>query len=257
MRRREFLAFSASLLGASMAADVPAFGDVITPEIGRRLSLLKNVSVREKALNSDLIFRNEKRGRVAFLGGSITEMNGYRPMVCEYLQKKYPETEFDFVAAGIASTTSDVGAFRLKTDVLKNGPVDLFFVEFAVNDDVDGHFDLTHSIRGMEGIIRRMRLENPNVDIFMMFFVDEHKIDLYRKDEISTSIQAHTAVAERYGVTTLNFAKEVQERIDDKKLTWAEFGGVHPADRKELTVRGIPAPAPIPAQVVIPLRQHI
>lgn len=35
------------------------------------------------------------------------------------------------------------------------------------------------------------------------------------------------------------------------------FGGVHPADRKELTGRGIPAPAPIPAQVVIPLRQHI
>ena len=35
------------------------------------------------------------------------------------------------------------------------------------------------------------------------------------------------------------------------------FGGVHPADSKELTGRGIPAPAPIPAQVVIPLRQHI
>ena len=35
------------------------------------------------------------------------------------------------------------------------------------------------------------------------------------------------------------------------------FGGVHPADRKELTGRGIPPPAPIPAQVVIPLRQHI
>ena len=35
------------------------------------------------------------------------------------------------------------------------------------------------------------------------------------------------------------------------------FGGVHPADRKELTGRGIPAPAPIPAQVVIPLRPHI
>lgn len=35
------------------------------------------------------------------------------------------------------------------------------------------------------------------------------------------------------------------------------FGGVHPADRKELTGRGIPAPAPIPTQVVIPLRQHI
>ncbi len=35
------------------------------------------------------------------------------------------------------------------------------------------------------------------------------------------------------------------------------FGGVHPADRKELSGRNTPAPAPIPAQVAIPLCQHI
>ena len=35
------------------------------------------------------------------------------------------------------------------------------------------------------------------------------------------------------------------------------FGGVHPAPRMERTGGGTPAPAPIPAQVVIPLRQHI
>lgn len=35
------------------------------------------------------------------------------------------------------------------------------------------------------------------------------------------------------------------------------FGGVHPADRKELSSRSAPTPAPIPSQVIIPLRQHI
>ncbi len=35
------------------------------------------------------------------------------------------------------------------------------------------------------------------------------------------------------------------------------FGGVHPAGRKELTGNSIPVPVPAPAQVVIPLRQHI
>lgn len=35
------------------------------------------------------------------------------------------------------------------------------------------------------------------------------------------------------------------------------FGGVHPAGRKELTGRNDPVPAPIPREVVIPLRQHI
>ncbi len=35
------------------------------------------------------------------------------------------------------------------------------------------------------------------------------------------------------------------------------FGGIHPQGRKELSRRGIPTPAPIPAQVVIPMQQHI
>ena len=35
------------------------------------------------------------------------------------------------------------------------------------------------------------------------------------------------------------------------------FGGVHPAGRKELSSRSSPQPAPLPAQVVIPMAQHI
>ena len=35
------------------------------------------------------------------------------------------------------------------------------------------------------------------------------------------------------------------------------FGGVHPEGRKELSAGHVPTPAPIPAQVVIPLLQHI
>jgi len=193
--------------------------------------LPKNVVRRGEYRNSKRVFETTGRGRVAFLGGSITEMDGYRPMVCDYLTKKFPQTEFDFVAAGISSTCSDVGAFRLETDVLKNGPVDLFFVEFSVNDDQDGRFSVERAIRGMEGIIGRMRAENPNVDIVMTFFVNERLMADYRAGKVAPSIQAHSAVAERWAISTINLAKEIQERIDDKRLTWQEFGGVHPAPR--------------------------
>src|SRR5512136_862597 len=84
---------------------------------------------------SRIRFAAEKKGHVVFMGGSITEMDGYRPMVCELLRKRFPETEFAFTNAGIASTCSTTGAFRLQADVLAKGPVDLFLVEFAVNDD--------------------------------------------------------------------------------------------------------------------------
>ena len=47
---------------------------------------------------------------------------------------------------GIASTCSVTGAHRLTRDVLSKGDVDLFFIEFAVNDDQDAGHDITHAI---------------------------------------------------------------------------------------------------------------
>jgi len=166
---------------------------------------------------------------VAFMGGSITEMNGFRPMVCEMLEKRFPKTKFTFTAAGLSSTSSVTGAFRLEQDVLSKGNVDLFFVEFAVNDDQDAHYDEQTAIRGMEGIIRHLRRKNPSADIVMIFFVNEHLIEEYRNGKEAVSIAAHRKTAEHYGISTVNVAREVQQQIDEKKLTWEQFGGVHPA----------------------------
>ena len=195
------------------------------------IKLPKNVCFRGSFDNSRWTFETTGRGRVAFLGGSITEMDGYRPMVCDYLRQKFPRTSFEFIAGGISSTCSDVGAFRLDNDILSHGAVDLFFVEFAVNDDQDGMFSVGHAIRGMEGIIRNIRTACPNVDIVMTFFVNEHLMDEYRNGDVAASIQAHQTVAERYAVSTINLAREIQEQIDSGQLTWDEFGGVHPVPR--------------------------
>ena len=54
------------------------------------------------------------RQTVAFLGGSITEMNGFRPRVMKLLRAKYPEIAFTEIASGLSSTCSDAGAFRLE-----------------------------------------------------------------------------------------------------------------------------------------------
>jgi len=224
MQRREFLnvAALATLCGActpilSLGSDSDA--------------LPQNVAFRGSYANSKRVFETTGKGRVAFLGGSITEMDGYRPMICDYLTKKFPQTEFDFVAAGISSTCSDVGAFRLETDVLQGKTVDLFFVEFAVNDDQDGMFELERSIRGMEGVVRHIRTVCPNVDIIMTFFVNENLMAKYREGAVATSIRAHKQVAERYEISTIDLAKEIQEEIDSRAITWEEFGGVHPAPR--------------------------
>lgn len=166
---------------------------------------------------------------VAFLGGSITEMNGYRPMVCEMLQQRFPGTKFTFTPAGIASTCSVTGAFRLERDVLSKGKVDLLFVEFAVNDGLDGQYGEKIARRGMEGIVRHLRRHSPEADIVMTFFAAEKFIREYHDQKMPEVIAGHLKVAEYYDISSINLAKEVQEQIDEKKLTWQQFGGVHPA----------------------------
>ncbi|MDG1854188.1 MAG: hypothetical protein P8I97_08515, partial [Verrucomicrobiales bacterium] len=99
-------------------------------------------------------FLGKKEGRVAFIGGSITQMNGYRPMVADWLKARFSQTKFEFINAGISSTCSTTGAFRLKEHVLDKGRIDLFFIEFAVNDDQDAGHEKRECVRGMEGIIR-------------------------------------------------------------------------------------------------------
>jgi hypothetical protein len=97
----------------------------------------ENIALRGFFDNSRIAIEKKGRATVAFMGGSITEMNGYRPMLMDFLAKRYPECQFTFINAGISSTCSTTGAFRLSRDVLSLGPVDLFFIEFAVNDDQD------------------------------------------------------------------------------------------------------------------------
>jgi len=188
-----------------------------------------NVRLRGSLENARIRFETQKRGHVAFIGGSITEMNGYRPLVCEMLKKRFPETEFTFTAAGIASTCSTTGAFRLREDVLNKGPVDLFFIEFAVNDQGDAGHSREECIYGMEGIVRQTRRHNPNADLVITYFVNPRMLGQLQAGQTPLSMGAHGDVARHYSVSTIHLAKEIAEQITDAKINWRQYGGTHPS----------------------------
>lgn len=173
-------------------------------------------------------FEHDKTGHVAFLGGSITEMNGYRPIMEKWLTARFPETKFTFTNAGIASTCSHTGAFRLQRDVLSKGPVDLLLVEFAVNDDQDAHHTGDDCTRGMEGIIRHTFRNNPLTDIVMIHFVNPEMLATAQAGMMQLSATQHEAVAKQYNISSVNLPAEVADRIKAGTLTWDEFGGTHP-----------------------------
>jgi len=179
--------------------------------------------------NSFIKFEHKKKGRVAFLGGSITYNGGWRDSITNYLKNRFPNTKFEFIAAGIPSMGTTPAAFRLERDVLKNGPVDLLFEEAAVNDAANGRTK-EEQIRAMEGIVRHVRQNNPATDIVIMHFVDPQKMESYSNGEIPEVIQNHDRIAKHYTIPTINLAKEVTERIAAGEFTWEEdFKNLHPS----------------------------
>ena len=98
-----------------------------------------------------------ERLTVGFIGGSITQgFSATDPEKCYaartfgWLKKVFPNTEFDYVNAGIGATDSQFGAARVQEDLLQRLP-DLVFVEFSVNDHSTPHFCETY-----EGLVRQI-----------------------------------------------------------------------------------------------------
>lgn len=185
-------------------------------------------NVRGSLKNSFVKFKKERKARVAFLGGSITEMNGWKNMIENQLQQRFPYTQFDFVEAGIGSTGTTPGAFRLQQDVLSKGKVDLLFVEAAVNDHTNS-FSAEEQVRGMEGEVRHALMSNPEMDIIMLHFIYDPFIYMIAKKQQPDVILNHERVANHYLIPSINLAQEIGERMLDKEFTWEQFGGTHPS----------------------------
>lgn len=188
----------------------------------------QSLNLRGTMRNAFLKFESEKKGRVAFLGGSITEMRGWHNRIMDSLRQRFPWTEFEFIEAGIASTGSTPGAFRLEEDILNKGEIDLLFVEAAVNDDTNG-FTPEEQVRGMEGIIRHSRLANPRTDIVMLYFIHDPFIETYKQGQVPDVILNHERVANYYRIPSINLAEEVFQRMEAEEFDWKKFGGTHPS----------------------------
>jgi len=160
--------------------------------------------------------------RVAFMGGSVTT-RGWRIPVMEYLQETFPDTEFDFIMAGIGGTNADLGAFRFPSQVCHRGKVDLFFLEFAVNGG---------GVRAMEGIVRQAKVLNPNIDIALMYFASKGHTKSFESGKVPGIVQTHEKVGEHYLLPALYLYREIAQRIKAGKITWEDFSGdsVHPND---------------------------
>jgi sialidase-1 len=187
------------------------------------------IEVNRGLSNAYQKFTTSKKGTVAFLGGSITHNPGWRTKTAQYLQERFPETEFTFIAAGIPSLGSTPHAFRFSKDVLEKGTPDLLFVEAAVNDRGNG-FGEKAQIKALEGIIRQMYAANPKANVVMMAFAEPHKNADYEAGKEPVEVAVHQKIAKYYGASYINLARETYDRIKAGEFTWKyDFKDLHPS----------------------------
>lgn len=174
---------------------------------------------------------------VAFVGGSITQgQYCYRLQTAKSLKKYLKNgdagSKFTWVNAGVSGTGTDLGAFRLREQVLRYKP-DLIFIEFAVNGAYRA---------GLEGMIRQIRKDNPETDICLLYSILTSQGIIYQRDSIPENIQGLETLASYYQLPSVHLGMEAAACEAQGKLLWkgtkAEAGskllfsrdGIHPLE---------------------------
>lgn len=172
-----------------------------------------------------------KNVSVVYLGGSITNAEGYRPISLEWMQRRYTEADIKGVNAGIPGTGTDLGVFRTDNDVNSFSP-DLVFVEFAANGG---------SMEALEGIIRKIWRNNPNTDICFVYSVSNGNQTSYADGEMPLYIAQMEEIAEHYNIPSVHMGIEAalleaegllsttSAKYTEGKINFSE-DGLHPTD---------------------------
>ncbi|MEM0915100.1 MAG: SGNH/GDSL hydrolase family protein [Planctomycetota bacterium] len=149
--------------------------------------------------------------KVAYLGGSITRADGWRTGTFAWLQERFPEAELVQINAAVPGTGADFAAARLHDDLLRHEP-DLVFVEFRVNG---GGPDAP---RAIEGVVRQIREANPTTDICFVYTIGEWMLKDFEAGRQFWFGRAMEAVADRYGIPSVDLGVEVFEQMQEGRL---------------------------------------
>jgi hypothetical protein len=152
--------------------------------------------------------------RIAFLGGSITAQEGWRPKTLAYFQKTYPDAKVSQINAAIGGTGSDLGVFRLKHDVLDFHP-DLLFVEFAVND---GGQEPHKIFQCMEGIVRQTWKTYPDCDICFVYTLVQQMAPTLQEGKFPRAASAMEKIADHYAIPSIHMGLKVAELAKEDEL---------------------------------------
>ncbi|MCP4452257.1 MAG: hypothetical protein GY809_12405 [Planctomycetes bacterium] len=186
---------------------------------------------REGLPNVFVKLRQGQVVRIAYLGGSITAQQGWRPKTLNWFRSQFPEADISEINAAIGGTGSDLGVFRLQQDVLDHRP-DLLFVEFAVND---GGAPVHRIHQAMEGIVRQTIKADPSTDICFVYTLVGGWTQTLRGGKFPRAASAMEVIADHYGIPSIHMGLKVARLEGQGTLL---FAGAKPKTEAEKAALG-------------------
>jgi lysophospholipase L1-like esterase len=157
--------------------------------------------------------------KVGYIGGSITRANDqYRGQSLDYLRQTFPKIDFQGINAGVSGTGTELGAFRIREQLLDYHP-DLVFIEFAVNGG---------SVEALEGMVRQIMRHNPTTDICFIYTISGNQTTSYQQGELPVRIKNFETLAAYYGIPSIHLGLYPSKLIKEGKLNWRGPSGSVP-----------------------------
>ena len=163
---------------------------------------------------------------VGVIGGSITEgysasnrdKSSYACHMRDWWQERFPDSQVEYVNAGIGGTSSYLGVHRVQEDLLDHEP-DFVIVEFSVNDGATNFYK-----RSYDNLLRRILLEDNMPAVMLLFTTQEN----------GTSAQINDALLGfGYELPMISYGNEVLPAIEAGEFAWRDISpdNIHPNDR--------------------------
>ena len=169
--------------------------------------------------------------KIAYLGGSITwggnadpvDLNSWRAIVSRWFVENLPDSLVTNINAGIGSTGSFYGSYRVYDDCQLGSPLppDLMFLEVTANDTYDKLTEEQVKVN-VESIIRQAYAANPKMQIIII-----HVTDWPTKNTVSTQRKWIAQIADHYGIPQI----AVGEKMYNVLLK--DNGGVAPTSQTD------------------------
>ena len=172
--------------------------------------------------------------KIAYLGGSITAANGWRPRTLAWFKQQWPSANVEEINAAISGTGSDYSACRVQGDVLSKQP-DLVFLECRVNGG--GGYEK----QSVEGLVRQIWQANPTCDICFVYTIGTWMLKDLQAGKSPGFSQVMETIANASGIPTIDLGIEVAQQVAADKLVYQAAedipgkvvfsrDGVHPGD---------------------------